>query len=431
MIKTDYGTSVDTYISYGPYKLVSFQPDKEWHVTRNENWYGWTDGQHDGLYQATDVVCNVVEDNSTQELLFLQGKLDALALNSDMVGKYQGSDYMVYFTYCTLYFFNINNDYDALAARNEDGINKTILTYIDFRKGLSLALNRTEFVAQKNQGIPLYGFFNNNFIYDVDTGATYRSSDSATETLKTFYGVSDVDEITGYDLDAARACLLAGYEQALADGEVKETDQFVFDYPTWTNDTYYVNEVNFLQNALDTVTAGTVLEGRITVNMVVSENYYDMLDSGEYDFCCSGWNGDEYDPYSFLEYFLTDHATPQTYLGFDPETETLDIEVNGTVETRTYYEWYDVLCNGEYALLDNTVRNEILAAVELSLLQMYRDCPFYSYSSSQLLSQKIAYPTYEPVGGDDLGGIRCMTFNYTDAEWEAYCKENNYQLNYQ
>lgn len=431
MIKTNYGTSVDTYKSYGPYKLVLFQPDKEWRVTRNENWYGWTDGEHEGLYQATDVVCSVVEDGATQELLFLQGKLDKLGMTSDTVSKYQGSDYLVYLTSATVYFFNINNDYEALAARNEDGVNHTILTYTDFRKGISLALNRADFVAQKGWGTPMFGYYNNNFIYDVDTGATYRSSEEAIETLKTFYGVSDVDEITGYDLEAARASLLAGYEQALADGEVRETDTFVFDYPTWTNDTTYVMEVNFIQNSLDAATAGTALEGRITVNMVVSENYYDMLDSGEYDFCTSGWNGDDYDPYSFMQYFLTDSSTPQTYLGFDPESETLEIEFNGAKETHTFYEWYDLLCNGEYSLLDNTVRNEILAALELALLNKYRDCPFYSTSSAQLLSQKIKYPTYEPVCGSDLGGIRCMTFNYTDTEWEAYCKENNYQLNYQ
>lgn len=431
MIKTNYGTSVDTYMSYGPYKLVSFQADKEWHVTRNENWYGWTDGKHDGLYQATDIVCSVVEDSATKELLFLQGKSDYMTLNSDTISKYQGSDYIVYFTSGTVYFFNINNDYEALAAREEDGINKTILTYKDFRKGISLAIDRMEYVTMQGYGRPLYGYFSDLFVSDVNTGDIYRDSLPATETLKTFYGVSDTDKITGYDLSTAKECLVSGYEQALADGVVSETDRFVFEYPTWTNDPEYVKQVSFLQDALDAATEGTVLEGRITVNMTVSENYYDMLDSGEYDFCSSGWNGDIYNPYTLMQYFVTDSATPQTYLGFDPETETLDIEINGTVETNTYYDWYQLLCNGKYALADTDTRNEILAAMELGLLEKYRDCPFWVSSSSALLGMQIAYPTYDPVGGDYLGGIRSMTFNYTDAEWEEYCKSNNYQLNYQ
>lgn len=431
MIKTNYGTSADTYMSYGPYKLVSFQADKEWKLTRNENWFGWKDSEYEGLYQATDIVCTIMEDIATKELLFLQGKLDSLLLNSDITSKYQGSDYLVYMTSATVYFLNINNDYDALAARETDGVNKTILTYEDFRKGISLAMNRAEYVAQMGYGAPLYGYFNNNFIWNVDSGETYRSSEVATEVLKSFYGVSDVNEITGYDLETARECLVKGYNQALEDGLVKEDDQFVFEFPTWSNDTASTKQVNFMQNSLDAATAGTALEGRITINMAVSEDYYAMLDSGEYDFCISGWNGDDYDPYSFLQYFVTDTATPQTYLGFDPETETLEIKFDGKTETRTYYDWYDVLCNGEYALLDNEVRNEILAAIELALLEKYRDCPFYSSSNAQLLGIKIAYPTYEPVGGNYLGGIRSMTFNYTDEEWAAYCAENGNQLNYQ
>lgn len=431
MVKTNYGTSVDTYMSYGPYKLVSFQADKEWRLTRNENWYGWTDGKHDGLYQTTDVVCSIVEDSATREQLFLQGKSDSLALNAEVLETYQGSDYIVYTPASYVYFLNINNDKEALAAREEEGINKTILSYKDFRKGISLSMNRTDFVAQQGWGKALYGYISDYYIYDVDNGIRYRDSEPAIETLKSFYGVGDVDEITGYDLETAKEYLVSGYEQALADGVVSETDKFVFDYPTWTNETQDVKEVNFMQNSLDAATEGTVLEGRITVNMVVSEDYYAMLDSGEYDICMSGWNGAASNPYELMEFFVTDNASPQPYLGFNPESETLDIEVNGTIETRTYYDWYDVLCNGEYAIIDTDTRNEILAAMELSLLEKYRDCPFWSASTAYLLSQKIAYPTYESVFEVGLGGVRAMTYNYTDAEWEEYCAENNNQLNYQ
>lgn len=430
MIKTNYGTSVDTYMSYGPYKLVSFQADKEYRLTRNENWYGWTDGKHDGLYQTTDIVYTVVEDDATREQLFLQGKLDRLALNADTLRTYQGSDYLAYYGNPYIYLLNINNDYDLLAERQEPGINKTILTYLDFRKGISLAMNRSDFVAQQGWGKPMYGYISDYFVADVETGQTYRDTEPAIETLKTFYGVDDVDEITGYDLDAARQYLISGYEQALADGEVSETDQFVFDYPTWDNGSDSTREVNFMQNSLDAATAGTALEGRITVNMVVSEDLYDLLDSGKYDFCMNAWNGSASDPYYLMDYFCTTDASPQPYFGFDGESETLDIEINGAVETNTYYEWFEKLYFGEYAIAEADVRNQILASLELNLMLKYRDCPFFSPSSAELLSMKIAYPTYEEVFEVGYGGIRCMTFNYTDAEWADYCAQNDNQLNY-
>lgn len=430
MVKTNYGTSVDTYMSYGPYKLVSFQADKEYRLTRNENWYGWTDGKHDGLYQTTDIVVTVVDEAATREQLFLQGKLDRLALNADTLKTYQGSDYLAYYGNSYVYYLNINNDEELLAAREEPGINKTILTYLDFRKGISLAMNRADFVAQQGFGKPMYGYISDYFVADVETGTRYRDTEPAMETLKTFYGVDNLDEITGYDLDAARECLVSGYEQALADGVVSETDKFVFDYPTWDNESDSVREVNFMQNSLDAATKGTALEGRITVNMVVSEAYYDLLDSGEYDICMNAWNGSASDPYYLMIYFTTTEASPQPYFGFDGQSEKLDIEIDGTVVTKTYYEWFEELYYGEYAVAEDTVRNQILAAMELGLMKLYRDCPFYSPNSAALYSMKIAYPTYEEVFEVGFGGIRSMTYNYTDAEWEAFCAENNNQLNY-
>lgn len=430
MIKTDYGTSVDTYMSYGPYKLTNFQADKEWRLTRNENWYGWTDGRHEGQYQTTDVVFSIVPEVATQEQLFLQGKLDRFLLTADTLKNYQGSDYIAYSGAPYLWYVNINNEEELLKEREEAGVNKTILTYPDFRKGISLAINRSDFTAQLGYGKAMYGFISDYFVYDVNTGERYRDSEPAVETMKTFYGVEDTDEITGYDLDAAKQYLTAGYEQALADGTVSETDKFVFDYPVDNTGSSATREVNFFQNALDAATEGTALEGRITINMVYSEEFYDLLDSGEYDICINGWNGDAFDPYYMMYYFATDGASDQCYFGFDGKKETLDIELDGTVVTKTYYDWFEELYYGEYAIADASVRNQILAAMELGFMQMYRDCPLYSTTSAELYGMKITFPTFEEVLGVGFGGVRFMSYNYTDAEWEAFCEENNYQLNY-
>ena len=431
MIKTNYATSAETYMSYGPYKLVSFQADKEFRLTRNENWYGWTDGRHEGQFKTTDIVATVVEDTSTAELLFLQGKTDSFALSGDNLGKYQGSDFITYYPNPYIYFLNINNDADSLTERQKAGENKMILTNLEFRKGISLSMDRSKFLAQQGYGKAMYGYISDMFIYDVESGISYRDSEPAIETLKTFYGVSDVDEITGYDLDTAKECLVNGYNQALADGICTETDKFVFDYPTWDNSASYVKEVSFMQDSLNAATAGTPLEGRITVNMVVNENYYDALDNGEYDICMNAWNGSPSNPYQLMEYFVTNYSSPQCYFGFNPETETLEIELDGEKVTKTYFDWYNAMYTGEYAIAKPEIRNQILASMELALMQKYRDCPFWSASTASLTGRKINYPTYEYVNEVAFGGIRFMGYNYTDAEWDKYCADNNYQLNYQ
>ena len=122
--------------------------------------------------------------------------------------------------------------------------------------------------------------------------------------------------------------------------------------------------------------------------------------------------------------------SPQPYFGFDGQSETLDIEIDGSVVTKTYYDWYQALYYGEYAIADVEVKNQIMATMELNLLLKYRDCPLYSPSTAQLLSMKVNYPTYTEVFEVGFGGSRRMTYNFTDAEWEAFCAQNNYQLNY-
>lgn len=253
----------------------------------------------------------MVEDNSTSELLFLQGKSDSYSLSGDSLGKYQSSDFIYYSPNPYVYLLNINNDTDSLLSRQQPGENKTILTNLEFRKGISLSMDRAKFLAQQGYGKVMYGLISDMFIYDVETGTSYRDSEPAKEALKTFYGVSDVDDITGYDLDTARKCLENGYNQALADGLCTETDKFVFDYPTWSNEPNYVKEVSFMQDSIDAAAAGTPLEGRITVNMVVSENYYEALDSGEYDICMNAWNGMPSDPYALMENYVTNYNSPQ------------------------------------------------------------------------------------------------------------------------
>ncbi|MDE6588947.1 MAG: hypothetical protein K2K53_01095, partial [Oscillospiraceae bacterium] len=55
IIKSSYGTSPEKFMSYGPYILDSYQPDKELHYTKNENWWGYQSDVYEGMYQTTDL----------------------------------------------------------------------------------------------------------------------------------------------------------------------------------------------------------------------------------------------------------------------------------------------------------------------------------------------------------------------------------------
>lgn len=53
-ITTNYNIPGGVTMSYGPYKLVSFDAGKEIILEKNENWYGWAEGSTDKIYTYED-----------------------------------------------------------------------------------------------------------------------------------------------------------------------------------------------------------------------------------------------------------------------------------------------------------------------------------------------------------------------------------------
>ena len=72
---TNYGTSVDTYMSAGPYKLVEWIPDAKFVFERNENYIYADEIKLEGIIKL------VVPEKGTQLQMFLNGELDYIALS--------------------------------------------------------------------------------------------------------------------------------------------------------------------------------------------------------------------------------------------------------------------------------------------------------------------------------------------------------------
>ena len=145
LVTTNYGTSIDTYMAYGPYKLATFEKDKQIVFVRNENWYGWTDGKHEGQFQTTQIKCEVLTDQATILQKFNKGELDTVSLHSDDLEEYGSSDYLLKTpeTYTMRFFFNTNLDVlKRLEAERNDGNNIQILSIQEFRKAMSWCFDR-------------------------------------------------------------------------------------------------------------------------------------------------------------------------------------------------------------------------------------------------------------------------------------------------
>ena len=79
---------------------------------------------------------------------------------------------------------------------------------------------------------------------------------------------------------------------------------------------------------------------------------------------------------------------------------------------------------------DPETRLQILGAMEGAVLLNYNFIPIMDDSSAQLRGEQVAYYTEDYIFGMGFGGMKYMTFNYTDAEWDAYVAANNGELDY-
>ena len=119
---TNYGTTMENTMSYGPYKMASLQPDKQIVFVQNENWFGYekqedgsllsmtnfeVDGESVQQYATTSVVIDVMDDAAAKQA-FLKGELTEWAPPAEDLLAYATSDrlYKVDETYTMSFFFN-------------------------------------------------------------------------------------------------------------------------------------------------------------------------------------------------------------------------------------------------------------------------------------------------------------------------------------
>ncbi len=429
IIKSAYGTGVDRFSSYGPYRITSYQESKQIVFERNESWFGYSDERYEGMYQTTGVALQQIDEHTTQLSLFLQGNLDAVGLAADDMEKYGTSDYVYYTPTSNTYYLALNTDFDILRSRETAGVNKTILTYIDFRKAMSLSFDRTDYVMSCTAcSDPAFGLLNSVYVCDPVSGLAYRDSEYAQQTLCEVYGVDSVDDLTGYNRDEAARLLQSAYDQCLADGNIADTDTVEIEYHVYSTDSANQKMVDYIEDAMLAAAAGTSLEGRIKFRLVEDQDYYNTMQSGQDDMINGAWGGAEMDPYSMMICW-TDPNYIMEY-GFDPYQD-LTISVQGADITMSYYDWYNELYNGAYAIAELDVRNEILAGMEKGLLLNYHMIPIFSSCGAALASQRIVYGSEDYINSIvGRGGIQFLTYTMDDDEWASYCTSQGHQLSY-
>lgn len=453
-----YCTTQEKSASWGPYKLTYYQDQKTYTVSRNDKWFGYGLPQYANQYQTDAIVTEKIEEWDTAWLAFQKGNLDGIGMNVKIAADYRTSK-RAYFTPETWTFdLNIQSN----ANSRTDKRNNLLLNYADFRKAISLSLDRDDYCAKNNPSSQAaLGLLNSMYYYDVENGKVYRESIQAKEAILNAYGATknedgswkvgettytDIEEAldatTGYNLTLARQLVDSAIEQAKTDGKYSDGEEIILTYGIETQSADTDRVKNWFQAAFDNMTKGTSIEGKVKIEyfMFSSATWSKQFADGEYDLCFGAWGQAAFNPaYLLCETQIS--AENRYATNWDPKTVSVTVKATPDdkhedgIYTYNLEQWRLILqgkdgCPVNFKNFSMEDQLTALGAVETAILKEYYSIPVYSRYSASLMGYKVDYVSYEYNTFMGYGGIRYMTFNYDDTAWAEFVASNNNILNY-
>ena len=465
LVTTNYNSTKDTTMSYGPYKIESLQEGKQLVFVQNENWFGFekqdngslisytnfeVDGEKRQQYKATKVVYDVMNSDAAKQA-FLKGELDDWTPSPDDTLAYATSErlYKVDETYTMSFFFNTNVDALKTMDESKGNTNSVVLSNENFRKAWSLAVDREEYVGATSGYKPAYSLMNNLYFYDVynDPTSSYRNSDPAMQAICNLYGVEYGEgtpyatlrdaykSINGYNLTEAKELMATACTELVEAGLYTAGEPIVIriGWAKGALDSSANQQIALMNKYVNAAAEGSGF-GTITLEGVgnITDRYGDVP-KGEYAIGYGAWGGAAFYPFrNFQVYCDTDQYDINELGCWDPATEMLTLTVNGEDVTMTWQDWSRALIGtGMFAEADFETKLEITAAMEELYLKKFYRIPLCATTACFMLGYQIDYYTQDYNIMYDFGGMRLMNFAYTDAEWAEYVASQNGALSYE
>ncbi len=459
---TDYCTSLETTISYGTYKMTSLQDAKQVIFEQNENWYGFeknedgtpkkdeegnlisytnflVDGKNVRQYTTTKIVIDVMTEDAMKNA-FLKGELSEWAPSADELSQYAMSDKLVQVdeTYTMSFFFNTNVETLKNMDTAKGNVNSVVLSNYNFRKAMSLAIDRAEFVTATAGYKPAFSLMNSLYHYDIyeDPTSSYRQTEEAMQAIVNLYGVEygadkeyktlkeAHDKITGYNLTEAKN-LMATALTELVEAGLYTAGQPIKIQIGWAKGSLTSDDnkqVALLNKFVNAALEGSGF-GEITFEAIGNINdRYKAVPEGDYAIGYGAWGGAAFYPFRNMQVYCdtVEYKGQINEMGcWDPSKTDLTININGEDVTMTWQDWSRACSTGEYATADFDTKLKITATMEEEFLKFYYRIPLCGTTIASLLTYQMEYYTmnYNIMYG--FGGLRLMSYNYDDAAWAA------------
>lgn len=494
---TSYGSAnTANYMSYGPYKLTGFVSGQAITIERNENWYGYSDESYKAQfkdydekdqdqYKMTKIYTRIIKTHENAISEFMAGRLDDVDLNKQDMKTYGNSSRRTTTLESYTQKVSFNTDRDKLLSRQKEaGTNKTILANANFRKGLSLGLNRNTFASQTTAGSEAFtGLLNTLYLANNVTGEVYRNTAQGLSVYDKVYGElggNPTDEeksalsenANGYNYNWAKYYVKEGLKEELqstAEGHLQPGDVVTIEFRVYDDQSDTTTEMsNFIETAwkglIEEAAAELKTEDKtilgdksisLKINLQKDEDYYTTARNGGCDMIFSIWGGAAIDPYGLMQVYLDKDFANTCEYGFKGKQDKADlwIDLNGDGnqtddEVKSFDGWYHEMNDNlnEGGFDDDVKRKDstgaehdawkaihekkltILAGTEAGIINRFEAIPIVARGSSSLNGFKVenASKTYVNLVG--YGGIRFLRFNYNNGEWSNFVSEQGGNL---
>ena len=467
-----YNSSLETTASCGPYKLESFQSGKAYTLVKNDNWFGYGLEAYKNQYNVTKIECEKVEEPSQNWMKFLAGEIDGVALDSEHINDYMHSKYVVYTPGTGTFGMQLFSDLNVL---KKSGNNNGILAIDEFRQAISLSLNRSDVVEKIWPGtaVACFGLMNSQYYYDVENGGVYRDTTEAKEGILRAYGFTKgadgkwsggeingaslddaYEALTGYNPVKAKELVKVAYDKLVAKAEYYGYDAskgITIVYGSSIDNAKQRQRCQYVQDLLNTLCAGTGLEGKITLKFDASagDKWSNAFRSGATQIGFGyGFGGNPFNPFDIVGGFVDPENSLNYHTYWDTKNEKMtltmpagDYEGAGKTITMSLCNWYKCLngladkANGDTEVYNwdagyapASARLVVLAALEEKVIQKAYSVMLIGEYSGELSSPKFSQISYDYNTFMAYGRMRYLVVNYTDAEWAEYVAAHNNDL---
>jgi oligopeptide transport system substrate-binding protein len=255
------GTSAETTLYNGPFKLESWEREQGWKMVKNEEYW---DAE---AVKLDEINFRVVKEVQTGVNLYENGDVDRTGLTSELVAQFQDSEDFSTVVEPTLFYLQFNSAVEALDNQN-------IRNAID-RAYDKAAISET---LLANGSIPANYLVPKDFVTGPD-GNDFRDING---------------DIGGYDPEEAKQLWEAGLEEL-------GTDTVELEFLNYDSETAkQIGE--FIKGELEKNLEGIT----VTIKQQPFNNKLELESAGDFEMSFAGWGPDYQDPMTFVDLFVTD-----------------------------------------------------------------------------------------------------------------------------